>query len=83
MRAQVILKADVARLVEGADEIAGAQHRLEYRDGIAGVGAQIAVGQVRRGKERCAATNIEQDVAARRGAGPNASAPRDEGNGTA
>jgi len=36
----------VARLVEAADEVAGAQHGFEYGGWIARIGAQIAVPQI-------------------------------------
>ena len=87
MRAQICGEVDVARLVEGADEIARLEHRAQHRRRIAGIGAQIAVAQIGGGKQRRAAGEIEEDVAARyrtplRGV-PNASAPREDGRGAA
>ena len=52
MGAQVIRERNVAWLVEIPDEIARAQHRLEHRRRVAGVGAQITVAQVRGRKQR-------------------------------
>ena len=46
MRAQVCGEIDVARLVEGAGEIARLEHRAQHGCRIARVGAQIAVAQV-------------------------------------
>ena len=66
MRAQIFGECNVARLVEGADEIARLEHRAQHRGGIARIGAQIAVAQIGGRKQRRAAGKIEHDVAARR-----------------
>ena len=66
MRAQVLAEIDVARLVEVADEIARLEHGAQDRRRIAGIGAQIAVAQIGGRKQRRAAGQIDQDVAARR-----------------
>ena len=55
MGAEVGSEGDVARLVEAADQIAGAQHRRERRGTVARVGPQIAVAQLAAGKQRCTA----------------------------
>ena len=65
MRAQVGGEGDVFRLVELACEIARLQHRAQHRRRISGIGAQIAVAQIVRGKQRRPAREIEHDVAAR------------------
>ena len=86
MGAQIGGEIDIARLVETADEIARPQHRPQHRAGIARSGAQIAVAQVGGRKQRRTAGQIEDDVArdmAPFRGGPNASAARDEGAGTA
>ena len=59
------VKVDVARLVEGADEIARLQHGAEHGSRVAGIGAQIAVAQVGGGKQRRAAGQIEHQIALR------------------
>ena len=66
MCAQILGKIDVARLVEGAGEIARLEHGAQHRRRIARIGAQIAVAQVGSGKQRRAARQVEHDVAARR-----------------
>ena len=78
MRAQVFGEGDVARLVEGADQVAGLEHRAQHRGGIGGIGAQIAVAQIVRREQRHAARQIQNDVARRHGA----VARRSEGEGT-
>ena len=59
------VNADVTRLVEAADEVARLEHGLEDGRGIAGIGAQIAVAQIRCGEQRCAAGEVEHEIAAR------------------
>ena len=86
MRAEILGEGDVARLVEGADEVARLEHRLEHGGAVAGIGAQIAVAQIGRGEQRRAAGQVEHDVA--RDTAPSrdvakASAPRDDGAGCA
>ena len=66
MRAQILGKCDVARLVECAGEIARLEHRAQHRGRIARIGAQITLAQVGGGKQRRAAREVEHDVAARR-----------------
>ncbi len=46
MCAQMIGEGDVARLVEGADQVGGFQQHTQHRGRVAGIGAQIAVAQV-------------------------------------
>src|SRR5215472_2466391 len=65
MRAKLRRKCHVARLVEAANEIARAQHRLEHRGRIAGVGTDITVAQFASREKRRSAGKIEQDVTAR------------------
>ena len=65
MRAEVLGEGDVARLVEGADEVARLEHRLEHGGRIAGVGAQVAVAQIGRGEQRRAAGDVEHEIALR------------------
>ena len=65
MRAQRSVVGDVTRLLEGADEVARPEDRLQHRGGIAGIGAQIAVAQIGGGEQRRAAGQVENDVAAR------------------
>ncbi len=65
MRAEVLGEGDVARLVEGADEVARLEHRLEHRGRVAGIGAQIAVAQIGGGEQRRAAREVEHEVAVR------------------
>ena len=65
MRAQVFGEINVARLVEGAGEIARLEHRAQHRSRIARIGAQITVAQIGGRKQRRAAGKINQYVAAR------------------
>ena len=65
MGAQRRVEGDIARLLEGADEIARLQYGLQHRGWIAGIGAQIAVAQVGCGKQRRSTGKIENDIAAR------------------
>ncbi len=65
MRADVGGEVDVAWFVEGAAKIAHLQHSLQQGGRIAGIGAQIAITQVGRGKQRRAAREVEDDVAVR------------------
>ena len=86
MRAEILGEGDVARLVEGADEIARLQHGAQHRGRIARIGAQIAVAQIGRGEQRRAAGEIEHQIAARHRAVARcaeASAPREDGAGAA
>ena len=65
--AQPGFKIDVARLLEGADEIARLENSLQHRRWIAGIRAQIAVAQIGSGKQRGATGQIKDDVAGRAG----------------
>ena len=65
MRAEIFGEGDVARLVEAADEVARLEHGAQHRGRIVRVGAQIAVAQIVRGKQRRAAGEIDHEVAAR------------------
>ena len=65
MGAEVGGEVDVARFVEGADEIARLQYGLEHGGAIAGIGAQIAGAQIGRGEERGAARNVQHKIALR------------------
>ena len=65
MRAEVFGEGDVARLVEGAGEVARLEHGTQHGGRIFRVGAQIAVAQIVRGKQRRAAGEVEDEVAAR------------------
>ena len=73
MRAQVLGEGDIARLVEGADEVARLEHRAQHRRRIAGIGAQIAVAQIGR---RETAARRRTDRARGRSATPRRRAPR-------
>ena len=68
MGAQMLGEFDIARLVERAGEVGGAHDRAQHRGRIAGIGAQVAVAQIVRREQRCAAGQIQDDIAARRGA---------------
>ena len=48
MRAQIGGEGDVARLVEGTDEVARFEYRTQHRRRVAGIGTQIAVAQIGR-----------------------------------
>ena len=48
-------ESDIPRLIESADEIARAQRGHQHGSGIAGIGAQIALAQIRGWEQRCAA----------------------------
>ena len=74
MGAKVFGEGDVARLVEGADEIARFQHRAHDRRRVARIGSHIAVAQVGGRKQRRGARKVENDVAT----GGRAVAPRPE-----
>ena len=65
MRAQIFGEGDIARLVEGAGEVARLQHRAQHRGRVARIGAQIAVAQVGRRKQRLTAAEVDQDIAVR------------------
>ncbi len=54
MGAQVGMEIDIARLVEGADEIGRLEQQLLYRDGIDRVGTQVTLAQVMGGDQRLA-----------------------------
>ena len=85
MRAQVLGEGDVARLVEVAGQVARLQHGAQHRGRIAGIGAQIAVAQIGGRKQRRAAGQIDQHVAAHRrhrcATAPNCKLSREEGAG--
>ena len=86
MRADVLGEGDVARLVEGADEIARLEHRAQHRGRIARIGAQIAVAQIGGGKSGAPpdrSSTMSQRDTAPFFAAPNASAPREDGAGCA
>ena len=68
MRAEAFGEGDIARLVERAGEIARFQDSAQQGGGIAGIGTEIAVAKIRRGKQRRPAGEIENEIAARRGA---------------
>ena len=65
MRAERLLEMDEARLVEGADQIAGVRDRALDRGAVARIGAQISGAQFMRGKQRRAAGEIEDQIAGR------------------
>src|SRR6202034_552687 len=65
MRAQMLIETDVARFVEGTDEVARLQYDTQYRRGVARIGTQVAVAQIDAGEQRGAAGKIDNDVAAR------------------
>ena len=87
MRAEVGGEVDVFRLVEAADEIARLQHRAQHGCRIPRIGAQIAVAQIVRRKQRRPAGKIKHEVAARGRAvarsAQRRSASREEGRGAA
>ena len=87
MRAEILGERDVARLVEGADEIARLQHRAQHRRRIAGIGAQIAVAQIgareTAARRRTDRARCRSATPRRRAAGRSSSAPRDDGAGAA
>ena len=64
MGAEILGEGDVARPVEAADEIARLEHSAEHGSRIARIGTEIAVAQLGRGKKRCAAGQIEHQIAA-------------------
>ena len=53
---------DVARLVEGAGQVARLEQQPLDRGGIAGIGPQIAVAQFVAGDQRRAARQIDQNI---------------------
>ena len=63
MRAERLVEADIERLLEGADRLAGLEHRRRDGVGIAGVGAQIALPLLRRREQRRPAGEVEDQVA--------------------
>ncbi len=68
MRAQRRLEIDKARLVERADQAAGIRDRALDGGAVARIGAQIAGTQFMRGKQRCGARKIEDQIAGGSGA---------------
>jgi len=68
MRAQRRLEIDKARLVEGADQHAGIRNRALDGGLVARIGAQITGAQFMRGKQRCAAGEIQDQIAGGSGA---------------
>ncbi len=68
MRAEIFGENNVARLVEGADEIARLEHDAQHRGRIARIGAQIAVAQIGCREQRRTAREIENEIASRLGA---------------
>src|SRR5215472_7490931 len=73
MGAEVGGERNIARLVERPDEITGAQDAVEHRRAVAWIGTDVAVAQIGGRKERRAARQVEQDVAARAGGVPSLS----------
>ena len=65
--AQPCLEVDVARFLEGADEISRLEDSLKHRSRTAGIGTQITFAQIGSCKQRGATREIEDDVAARAG----------------
>ena len=65
MGAQSGVEHDIPGLFEGADEVSRAEDRSPHRGGVAGIGAQIAVPQIRGGNLRPPAGKVENDVATR------------------
>jgi hypothetical protein len=68
MSTELFGECNVARLVEGADQIARLEHRFEHCCWIARVGPQIAVAQIGGREQRRVARDIYPVVAARHGA---------------
>src|SRR5207247_2432935 len=67
VRAQLLGKSDVTRLVEAADEVACLEDRAQHRSRIARIGAQITVAQIVRREQRSAAGQINDQIAMRDG----------------
>src|SRR5271154_6184060 len=65
MRAKFLIKFDVARLVEGAGEIARLDDRAQNGSSIARISAKITVAQIVRREERRIARDIEYNIAMR------------------
>ena len=65
MGAERLLELDEARLVEGADQVAGVRDRALDGGAVARIGAQISRPQFVRGKQRRAAAEIEDQIAGR------------------
>src|ERR1700674_3418310 len=65
MGAELRGEIDVFRLVEGSDEIARFEYGPQHRRRIPRIGAQIAVAQIMRGKQRRAAREVKHEIAAR------------------
>src|SRR3984957_8159212 len=65
MRAQMLAETDVARFVEGTDEVTRLQCDTQYRRRVAGIGTQVAIAQIEAGEQGGAAGKIDNDVAAR------------------
>src|SRR6476660_3465791 len=64
MRAKVCGEVYVFWLIETSDEIARLQHRAQHGCGIPRIGAQIAVAQIVRRKQRGTAGKIKHEIAA-------------------
>ena len=52
MRAKILGEGNVTRLIESARQISRLQYRAQDRGGIIWIGAQVAIAQIGRGKER-------------------------------
>ena len=65
MRAKVRSKVYVSGLIETSDEIARLQHCAQHGCGIPRIGAQVAVAQIVRRKQRGTAGKIKHEIAAR------------------
>src|SRR5947207_15336244 len=66
MGAEFGAEVNVFRLIKPSDQIARLQYRAQHCRRIARIGAQIAIAQIMRGKQRRAAGKIEYEIAARR-----------------
>jgi hypothetical protein len=56
---------DIARLVEGADEMGGVHHRPRHRRRMGGIGTEVARAQLVAREERPGAAQVEDDVGLR------------------
>ena len=65
MGTEQFVELDVARLVEGTDQVPGVPYHFFDRGAVTRVGTQIARPQLMRGKQRQAAAQIQQDIAGR------------------
>src|ERR1700692_1560650 len=65
MSTQRGVEGDVAWFLEGADEVARIKNRLQHCGGVAGICPQVAVEQTGCGEKCSAASEIQNNIAAR------------------